>query len=84
MRPFIIAGLAALSCVTTAADLPLPVPTLTKDFHLECDLNPKLNLGPGLAGSTFNWISFTGGRWNATWGNGTIEVGPHLIDSPHI
>jgi len=58
----------------SAADLILPVPTLTKDFHLECDLNPKLSIGTGPGGTLWNWISFTGGRWNATWGNGTIEV----------
>jgi len=55
-------------------DVKLPTPTLTKDFHLECDLNPKLGLGEGPGGTLWNWISFTGGRWNATWGNGTIEV----------
>jgi len=52
----------------------LTVPTLSKDFHLECDLNPKLPLGFGAGGTLENWISFSGGMWNATWGNGTIEV----------
>ncbi|KAK5651345.1 hypothetical protein OQA88_12578 [Cercophora sp. LCS_1] len=61
----------------TAPVVNLPVPTLTKDFHLECDLNPKLGLGSGPGGSLWNWISFTGGTWNATWGNGTIELGGH-------
>jgi hypothetical protein len=52
----------------------LPVPTLVKDFHLEVDLNPKIPLGYGPGGTLLNWISFTGGWWSASWGNGTIEV----------
>ena len=67
-----LSSFARLANATAAVQL--PVPTLTKDFHLECDLNPKLSLGSGPGDTVFNWISFTGGTWNATWGNGTIEV----------
>ena len=70
VRP--LAAFAASVALVTALDL--PVPTLTKDFHLECELNPKLSLGSGPGDTLWNWISFTGGTWNATWGNGTIEV----------
>ena len=62
------------TCAALATALDLPVPTLTKDFRLECELNPKLSLGSGPGDTLWNWISFTGGTWNATWGNGTIEV----------
>lgn len=75
------AALAPITAALALADaVNLPAPTLTKDFHLECDLNPKLSLGWGPGDTLFNWISFTGGKWNATWGNGTIEVMrlPHL------
>jgi hypothetical protein len=51
-----------------------PIPGLIKDFHLECDLNPRLSVGFGPGGVQNNWISFTGGTWEATWGAGTIEV----------
>ncbi|KAK3386863.1 hypothetical protein B0H63DRAFT_468512 [Podospora didyma] len=67
------AGLANLS----APAVTLSIPTLSKDFHLECDLNPKISLGSGPGNTLYNWISFTGGVWNATWGNGTIESGGH-------
>lgn len=72
-----ILAVAALVAPALAAIDPatgLPIPTLTKDFYLECDLNPKLSLGSGPGDTLWNWISFTGGVWNATWGNGTIEV----------
>lgn len=68
-----VAVITSLSGVVQASS-GLPLPTLTKDFHLECDLNPKLSLGSGPGDTMFNWISFTGGVWNATWGNGTIEA----------
>jgi len=64
----------SVAFVNAATEVKLPVPTLTKDFHLECDLNPRLSLGSGPGDTLWNWISFTGGTWNATWGNGTIEV----------
>jgi hypothetical protein len=69
---------ATLAFAQLTEDVVLPAPTLTKDFRLECDLNPKLAIGAGPGGTLWNWISFTGGRWNATWGNGTIEVCPFL------
>ncbi|KAK4207694.1 hypothetical protein QBC37DRAFT_326957 [Rhypophila decipiens] len=79
-KAFIVGGLAAVATPALAVLDPtsgLPIPTLTKDFHLECDLNPKLGLGSGPGDTLWNWISFTGGVWNATWGNGTIELGGH-------
>lgn len=55
--------------------IPIPAPTLTRDFRIVCDLNPKIPVGgPGMWGQR-NWISFRGGRWEAEWGRGTIEVG---------
>ncbi|KAK3318873.1 hypothetical protein B0H66DRAFT_640190 [Apodospora peruviana] len=77
MKSITVARLAAFAAASRLALADLPLPTLTKDFHLECDLNPKLSLGSGPGNTLLNWISFTGGRWNATWGNGTIELGGH-------
>ena len=37
-----------------------PVPTLTYDFHIECDLNAKIAVGSPFGPA--NWISFKGGR----------------------
>lgn len=71
----------SVALVNAATEVKLPVPTLTKDFHLECELNPKLSLGSVPGDTLWNWISFTGGTWNATWGNGTIEV-THPFPNP--
>lgn len=80
----LLAALAtSVALVNAATEVKLPVPTLTKDFHLECELNPKLSLGSGPGDTLWNWISFTGGTWNATWGNGTIEVS-HLAQLPSV
>ncbi|TLD17980.1 hypothetical protein PspLS_10565 [Pyricularia sp. CBS 133598] len=57
-----------------SATTALPVPALTVDFRLQVDLNPKIALGKGVWGER-NWISFKGGQWSATWGNGTVEPG---------
>ncbi|KAK1831981.1 hypothetical protein QBC39DRAFT_349872 [Podospora conica] len=74
----LLAALAtSVALVNAATNVSIPAPTLTKDFHLECELNPKLSLGSGPGDTLWNWISFTGGTWNATWGNGTIELGGH-------
>ena len=51
----------------------LPVPSLTLDFRLKVDLNPKIALGHGVWGER-NWISFKAGEWSATWGHGIVEV----------
>jgi hypothetical protein len=56
-----------------AASLSLPTPTLQLDFRMSVTINPKIDIGEGPWGQR-NWISFSGGRWNATWGSGTVEV----------
>jgi len=50
-----------------------PKPSLTYDMHIDVDLNPKISAGTGPWGQR-NWISFTGGRFTAEWGSGTVEV----------
>ena len=75
MKVSAITGLVwAIVPVMSQTNLKLPVPTLSKDYHLEVDLDPKINLGPGPGGSTYNWINFQGGTWTAPWGNGTVVV----------
>jgi hypothetical protein len=68
-------GIAALALPAMAASASTPpVPSLSKDFHIEVDLNPRLSLGYGPGGVLNNWISFTTGVWTAPWGSGTVEV----------
>ncbi|KAI5843153.1 hypothetical protein BZA05DRAFT_411281 [Tricharina praecox] len=38
------------------------------------DLNPRVSVGAGPWGQR-NWISFTGGRWAASWGSGVVVEG---------
>ncbi|KAL1296975.1 hypothetical protein AAFC00_004574 [Neodothiora populina] len=51
-----------------------PKPSLAYELHIEVDLNPKIDVGVGPQGQRY-WISFTGGRWTAEWGRGTVEPG---------
>lgn len=53
----------------------MAIPNIARDFTMICELNPSLPLGPGPGDTKYNWISFAGGVWNATWGQGTVEVG---------
>jgi len=52
----------------------MAIPNIERDFTMECDLHPSIPLGSGPGDTKYNWISFSGGAWNATWGKGTIEV----------
>lgn len=52
----------------------LPTPELKLDFRICVQLNPLISVGKGPWGQR-NWISFKGGQWKATWGEGTVEVG---------
>lgn len=60
---------------SAAAKLDLPSPQLDLDFRMSVALNPKISLGEGPWGAR-NWISFQGGNWTASWGNGTVEASP--------
>lgn len=53
----------------------MAIPNIARDFTMICDLNPSIPLGSGPGDTKYNWISFAGGEWNATWGQGTVEVG---------
>ncbi|KAK0747089.1 hypothetical protein B0T18DRAFT_327174 [Schizothecium vesticola] len=55
----------------------MAIPNIERDFTMECDLHPSIPLGSGPGDTKYNWISFSGGVWNATWGKGTIEHGGH-------
>lgn len=55
------------------SDLKLPTPELQLDFRICVQLNPIIPVGEGPWGKR-NWISFKGGQWSATWGEGTVEV----------
>lgn len=55
-------------------ELPLPKPTYDLDFRMVVDLYPRLPVGPGPWGQR-NWVAFSGGRWAATWGSGTVLAG---------
>ncbi|KAK6433096.1 hypothetical protein LTR95_010724 [Oleoguttula sp. CCFEE 5521] len=59
---------------TAAASLDLPIPVPRLDFRMSVTLNPKVSLGPGPFGQR-NWISFSGGQWQATWGSGVVVPG---------
>ncbi|KAI0522185.1 hypothetical protein F5B22DRAFT_462891 [Xylaria bambusicola] len=65
-------------------DLTLPIPTLTFDYRMSVELNPKIAVGRVPSGGIRNWISFSGGSWAATWGSGTVLPGgqdSQLVDS---
>jgi hypothetical protein len=56
------------------ADPKIPKPKGSHDLRITVDLNPKISVGRSEWGQR-NWISFTGGRWIAKWGRGTVEPG---------
>ena len=61
--------------------LPIPKPTLERDFQICVQLNPKISVGHGIWGER-NWVSFISGHWNGRWGKGTVVVSssrPHLL-----
>ncbi|KAM0752704.1 hypothetical protein T439DRAFT_323319 [Meredithblackwellia eburnea MCA 4105] len=60
-----------------AFKIPIPVPTLKHSFRLACDLEAVRSVGEGLYGdgSAMNWINFTGGHWEGTFGSGEVVAG---------
>ncbi|GAA5894648.1 hypothetical protein JCM8208_006037 [Rhodotorula glutinis] len=72
-----------------ALSLPIPEPTLRHSFRLVCDLEAVRSLGEGLHGDggQFNWINFTGGHFEGTFGCGEVVPGgqdsQHLLPSTH-
>ncbi|KAH8590592.1 hypothetical protein B0O99DRAFT_301677 [Bisporella sp. PMI_857] len=56
-------------------DLSLPHPTLSLDFRMSVMLNPLISVGATPFGGHRNWISFSGGTWSGSWGNGTVLPG---------
>ena len=52
---------------------PIPKPILERDFQMSVQLNPRINVGPGIWGQR-NWISYISGHWNGRWGKGTVVV----------
>ncbi|KAI5480202.1 outer membrane protein, beta-barrel domain containing protein [Pseudohyphozyma bogoriensis] len=68
-----------------ALELPIPTPKLDRhSFRLVCDLEAVKSLGEGAAGDggQFNWVGFTGGHFQGTWGSGEVVRGGQ--DSQHI
>ncbi|KAM0788295.1 hypothetical protein ACM66B_001439 [Microbotryomycetes sp. NB124-2] len=67
-----------------ALEIPIPRPSLKHSFRLCCDLEAVRAIGEGLHGDggQFNWINFTGGHFEGTFGSGTIVPGGQ--DSQHI
>ncbi|BGP03795.1 Uncharacterized protein family UPF0311 [Rhodotorula toruloides] len=72
-----------------ALEIPIPVPRLTHSFRLVCDLEAVRSVGEGLHGDggQFNWINFTGGHFEGSWGHGEIVAGgqdaQHIMPSTH-
>ncbi|GAA5982975.1 hypothetical protein JCM11641_006903 [Rhodosporidiobolus odoratus] len=73
----------------SAFSLPIPQPSLKHSFRLCCDLEAVRSVGEGLAGDggQFNWINFTGGHFEGSWGSGEIVAGgqdsQHLLPAHH-
>ncbi|SCV74087.1 BQ2448_6519 [Microbotryum intermedium] len=87
MTEFYTAGSTDKTLVThrDAMELRIPRPTVsTHSFRLVCDLEPVRALGQGLHadGGQFNWINFTGGHFEASWGTGVVMPGGQ--DSQHV
>ncbi|GAA5833677.1 hypothetical protein JCM11251_003202 [Rhodosporidiobolus azoricus] len=80
---------ATPSTYTSVFDTPIPQPGLKHSFRLACDLEAVRSVGEGLHGDggQFNWITFTGGYFEGTWGRGEIVAGgqdaQHLLPSTH-
>ncbi|TNY21543.1 hypothetical protein DMC30DRAFT_196587 [Rhodotorula diobovata] len=72
-----------------ALSVPIPEPRLRHSFRLVCDLEAVRSLGEGLHGDggQFNWINFTGGHFEGTFGSGEVVPGgqdsQHLLPSSH-
>ncbi|BGO95944.1 hypothetical protein NBRC10512_005472 [Rhodotorula toruloides] len=72
-----------------ALEIPIPIPRLTHSFRLVCDLEAVRSVGEGLHGDggQFNWINFTGGHFEGSWGHGEIVAGgqdaQHIMPSSH-
>ncbi|GAA6042903.1 hypothetical protein JCM8097_002762 [Rhodosporidiobolus ruineniae] len=70
-------------------EIPIPRPSLSHSFRLACDLEAVRSVGEGLHadGGQFNWINFTGGYFEGSWGHGEIVAGgqdaQHLLPSSH-
>jgi hypothetical protein len=58
---------------STGSRLQIPKPALERDFQMCVQLNPKINVGPGIWGQR-NWVGFISGHWNGRWGRGTVVV----------
>ncbi|GAA6017465.1 hypothetical protein JCM10207_008236 [Rhodosporidiobolus poonsookiae] len=69
---------------TAGLDISIPKPALQHSFRLCCDLEAVRSVGEGLwgDGGQFNWINFTGGYFEGSWGRG--EVVPGGQDSQHL
>ncbi|GAA5867983.1 hypothetical protein JCM8547_000773 [Rhodosporidiobolus lusitaniae] len=70
-------------------DIPIPQASLKQSFRLVCDLEAVRSVGEGLHGDggQFNWINFTGGYFEGSWGRGEVVAGgqdsQHLLPSTH-
>lgn len=64
---------SSFAAESAASKIELPTPGLKLDFRICVQLNPLIPVGRGPWGQR-NWISFSGGQWKATWGEGTVEV----------
>ena len=58
---------------TGSRSFPIPRPALERDFQMCVQLNPTINVGPGIWGER-NWVSFISGHWNGRFGKGTVVV----------
>ncbi|BGP43769.1 hypothetical protein JCM10450v2_007967 [Rhodotorula kratochvilovae] len=69
---------------TAALEIPIPQPGLKHAFRLCCDLEAVRSVGEGLHGDggQFNWINFTGGHFEGTFGSGEVVAGGQ--DAQHI
>ncbi|GAA5961027.1 hypothetical protein JCM8115_002663 [Rhodotorula mucilaginosa] len=72
-----------------AFNLAIPKPSLEHSFRLCCDLEAVRSLGEGVHGDggQFNWVNFTGGYFEGSWGHGEIVAGgqdaQHLMPASH-
>ncbi|KAL7268354.1 hypothetical protein RUND412_009025 [Rhizina undulata] len=63
-----------LNANETSRAFPLPAPGIKLDMRVVIDISFPIDVGVGPYGDR-RWIGFTGGRWKATWGSGTIKSG---------
>ncbi len=70
-----VGGEPSLPASFTPQAFPLPVPSLSHDFRLVCNLASRISVGTTPLGGQRNWVGISDGWFSARWGSGVIVPG---------